>query len=570
MPFPAMVVRPPPVMMAPPMVSHMGPFIGQPSRVVVQQPVAPAEKPGETFPQNTNFSESVIEHLGAGQFGDVWKAIDTETNEEVAVKVFYQHTPTGKQYLTWNTADEANKEEMRKNIKECELVKEIIRQGQKIYPVGSGRICECKHEYIKQGMANKDNVMYTVWEMCGTSMTKLRKDLGSFSASDRQKAARLLTKQVVEGINLFSMFNPQLIHHDMKADNAVVLGSLEEGYKVKLIDFGCFVRATPQNKYSQSIGDPDYMPPEHSVSSKAFEDPPSSFDIYGTGLIHMELLCPALENTDWSPVRMMTPEMMMFGQKPHLTKDNVVLALKKRCPELFKLKDFNLDLDLISGLTEVIPWKRFLPSTALEQPAMLTAFDQATRMEFAMNDKVEYYSSTEGYWVPCVICKVDKIAGTYDLCREVKFSYELFRTSVDHSRVRAEARIDSKPLDVDESFSLPMVALVFKVGDKVEYHSTTLDRWIRAIVTKVNHFEGGSGSYDLTFVRFEGSKKENVPPERVREMPFSAGTKVKIYGNIEGTVVEYDRDSMTYRVLKAGTTNTFYTSVSRDYVELLE
>jgi len=371
----------------------------------------------------------------------------------------------------------------------------------------------------------------------------------------------------VEAINLFSMFSPQLIHHDMKADNAVVLGSFEEGYKVKLIDFGCFVRATPHNKYSQSIGDPDYMPPEHSVNSKAFDDPPSSFDIYGIGLIHLELLCPALQAEEWSPARQMTPMMMMRGQKAVLSMSTVRHALQRRCPELFTLGDISSDLDLIEKLTKHSASQRLLPSTALEHDAMSTTFDAATPLEFANGDRVEYFSSSKGKWYPCVICKADTTAGTYDLCEEDKFSYKMLRQSVDPSRVRAEAKIDSQPLGLDESWNMPVVALVFKAGDKVEYHSRTLGKWYTCVVATVSYSEDGSGTYDLVT---ESGKpfKNHVPPERVRDLPIPVGTRVVIYGNLPGTIVEYDSDADTYKVLKSGTADTFYTNVSLDFIEL--
>merc|ERR1719265_254904 len=99
------------------------------------------------------------------------------------------------------------------------------------------------------------------------------------------------------------MFDPAVIHHDFKADNIVISGDSEapeSDHGVKVIDFGCYVMADVYTKHSQSIGDPTYMPPEHSLSN-AFDNPPSSFDMYGAGLIHMELLCPALQQDDWDP-----------------------------------------------------------------------------------------------------------------------------------------------------------------------------------------------------------------------------------------------------------------------------
>jgi serine/threonine protein kinase len=514
--------------------------------------------------------------LGAGQFGDVWEATDLETGEKVAVKVFYRHTPRGgKEYLTWNTADGPNREEMKKNMKECELVQQIISQGEKAYPVGASRICECKGEFIKQGMENKDNVMYTVWEMCGKDMTKLRKELGSetFAPKDRQTAARMMTKQVIEAVSLLSMFNPALIHHDMKADNAVVLGSLEEGYQVKLIDFGCFVRASPGNKYSQSIGDPDYMPPEHSVTSRAFEDPPSSFDMYGVGLIHMELLCPALENKDWSPMAQMTQAMMMRGQKPVLSMSTIENQMKRRCPELFSSSfdgaSIRDDLDLIKRLTHQTPSDRLAPAAALQHTALVATVDRVVPLQFSQGDKVEYYSTSRGGWVPCIVHEADAVNGWYFLVHEGTDGklYEL-RRQADPAFVRAATEEERTP-SLDASFEVPQVALVFSVGDTVEYFSSTEGKWVTCVIAKVTPNVMGGGTYDINLPNGTPFRLE-VPPERVRDGTFPKGTKVWAYGSLPGIVVSFDAEKNTYRLQQEGTTDTFYPSVPRDYVTLRE
>jgi serine/threonine protein kinase len=542
--------------------------------IVQQQPKVPNEKPGVSFPEGTDFSDQSPKHLGAGQFGDVWEATDLETDEKVAVKVFYRHTPGGgKEYLTWNTADEPNKEEMKKNMKECTLVQQIISQGEKAYPVGASRICECKGEFIKQGMTNKDNVMYTVWEMCGKDMTKLRKELGSFAPKDRQIAARMMTKQVIEAVSLLSMFNPALIHHDMKADNAVVLGSLEEGYQVKLIDFGCFVRASPGNKYSQSIGDPDYMPPEHSVTSRAFEDPPSSFDIYGVGLIHMELLCPALENTDWSPMAQMTQAMMMMGQKPVLSMSTIENKMKARCPELFSRSfdgaSISEDLDLIKQLTRQRPSARLAPAAALQHAALVATVDRVAPLQFRQGDRVEYYSTSLGGWEPCIVYEADAVNGWYFLVQEGTDGqlYEL-RQQADPVRVRAATEEERTP-SLDASFEVPQVALVFSEGDTVEYFSSTEGKWVTCVIAKVTPNEMGGGTYDINLPNGTPFRL-GVSPERVRDGTFPEGTKVFAYGSLLGIVLSFDADKNTYDLLKEGTTNAFYRNIPRDFVTLRE
>jgi len=148
----------PPPRGGPPM--HGGPMMGGPPQMAgfggpgasggaVGGPV-PAEKPGEAFPAGTTFSTGQPEppkHLGAGAFGDVWRATDMQADREVAVKIFYRKemTATGESqnYLTWNTANSHYQKEMDDNIKECDLTKDIIAKGRRTDPLGASRVCEC-------------------------------------------------------------------------------------------------------------------------------------------------------------------------------------------------------------------------------------------------------------------------------------------------------------------------------------------------------------------------------------------------------------------------------------------
>jgi len=456
----------------------------------------PSEKPGEEFPQGTLFGDQSPHHLGAGQFGDVWEAQDTTTGETVAVKVFYTRTsPTSKEYITWNTADQSLKDEMNKNIQECRLVQDIIQQGKDRDPVGASRICECKEEGISQGKTNKDSVMYTVWEMCGQDLTKFRQDMAALPADRRLEVARTLTRQVLEAIRLLNIFKPALIHHDMKADNAVVLGDVDSGLSVKLIDFGCFVQASPDRKYSQTTGDPKYMPPEHS-QYKAFEDPPSSFDIYGAGLVHMELLCPALEDKDWCPLMRPQHNIFMPGLRTQssLSMDAVSSGIEKRCPEMANF--ISEDLHAIGMLTDRSPGNRPLPADAL--------------------------------------------------------ALEAFAASSNEPAV--EPVTDQPPPHVDESIRVPVVPMIFDVGDKVEYHSETKDEWLKCRITAVNDGGDGQGSYDLSGAghQYGAWVKSGVAPETVRMRSFTQGDLVLFADALAATVEEYDEETETYTLTLPG------------------
>jgi hypothetical protein len=311
------------------------------------------------------------------------------------------------------------------------------------------------------------------------------------------------------------------------------------------------------------------MPPEHSVTSRAFEDPPSSFDIYGVGLIHLELLCPALENTDWSPAQQMTHAMMMMGQKPVLSMRQVQSALMTKCPELFSPgfngSDIFQDFDLIQQLTRQTPSKRLTPEEALKHVAMEETHDRLVRMQFAVGDRVEYYSVSRGGWVPCIVSEVDNKNGWYNLAEEIDGQLHALKAQADPAKVRGAVMLSQSTPSLDASFEVPQVELVFSVGDTVEYYSTTSKEWVLCVISGVSRDSFGTGTYELALPDGRAFRSL-VTPERVRSRSFPPGTKVWIYGSLAGIVRSFDASKETYDVQKEGATGTVWPGVSRDFV----
>eukprot|EP00933_Yihiella_yeosuensis_P026010 TRINITY_DN2019_c0_g1_i2.p1 TRINITY_DN2019_c0_g1~~TRINITY_DN2019_c0_g1_i2.p1 ORF type:complete len:609 (+),score=83.92 TRINITY_DN2019_c0_g1_i2:79-1827(+) len=312
----------------------------------------PAEKPKQQFPASIQGYEGTSEHLGAGNFGDVWKAFDQKLGKEVAIKIFYSRKTGREEYLTWMTANQKEREDLMTNVAECDLVKGLMK-NQNIDPIGAQRICQCYEERVSM-KKNTNEVTFLVLELCGESLTKRRQKLAALTGESRVAAARAMTKQVLEAVSFLQIHQPPLIHHDMKLDNAVVDGSIESP-SVRLIDFGCHVWATPQGKVGFATGDSMCMPPEFK-HRQAFMEPAYSFDIYGVGLMHMQLLCPSQDVRDWfqpgKPVRMSDVERSLYG----------------RCHDLRGL--IREDLKLIASLTRASPESRLDPQTAVLTPSL--------------------------------------------------------------------------------------------------------------------------------------------------------------------------------------------------------
>lgn len=117
---------------------------------------------------------------------------------------------------------------------------------------------------------------------------------------------------------------------------------------------------------------------------------------------------------------------------------------------------------------------------------------------FKLGEVVEYYSASQGSWIPAKVLAV-KSSGLYDLDCKPGVPPEKIRALA--AAASRESRVSFAPLE-------------FAVGDIVEYFSVSQNDWILAKVQSINP----SGTYNLDC-------KPDVPPERVRaqrsEMPLS-------------------------------------------------
>lgn len=531
----------------------------------------PDGMPGETFPTGTMYAgrEGAMTHLGAGAFGDVWEAVDESTGESVAVKVFYKKLDaegTRKEYITWNRADQHDKDEMRKNVKECKLIRKIITDGYAMNAPGASRICSCDAEYITPGMTtNKDAVMYTVWEMCGKSMEKLRVDMETLSPSKRIEVARHLTKQLLQGVALMQMFNPPLIHHDMKPDNTVVRGDINDiaSLEVKLIDFGCYVSASPENKRSQSTGDPKYMPPE--LSQTIAFDNAKTFDMWGVGLTHMELLCPALEKEDWCPFAMYEQEAKFnrFARPPAFNIEKCKAGIKKRCAGITSRAAE--DIAFITSCTQhsshsrptaaqalTVPLFASLPEPVSQAPESVPcsgscgSIDESLHIDkplvFEVGDEVEYYSTSKGYWFKCEIAATsqgDDVTNSYSLKWPADDTANppgnTFKTNVLPERVRVR--------------TFPQYALVAVRGSSGEL-----------LTGVVMNYDDSTEIYTLSFPEYQNQQKPVSRSDVLRRFgSFNTGAEVMYYdaerdparGSRErkAVVTAHDQNAETYTIM---------------------
>ncbi|CAK0893932.1 unnamed protein product, partial [Prorocentrum cordatum] len=149
------------------------------------------------------------------------------------------------------------------------------------------------------------------------------------------------------------------------------------------------------------------------------------------------------------------------------------------------------------------------PNVRQDKIRRLLAIDAA----YAEGDAVEYYGATQGRWVPAKVLKVNP-EGTFDLDCKPNVAPGRIRPVAGTSTSSIGSPRTSLAGPPTTAGSLPSLPASprgshagdsERVGDTVEYFSSSMKKWIPAKVTKTHP----DGTYDLDC-------KPNVPPDKVR------------------------------------------------------
>lgn len=146
-----------------------------------------------------NSRYKLVKKIGAGSFGSVYKAIDTEKNRYVAVKV--ESKKSEKKRL----AHEIN---MYNNFMSCRFIPKIIWYG------------------------SENNYNFLVMDYMGLSLEKL------FENHNKKFSLKTIFMLTIDLLKILQyIHNNNIIHRDLKPDN-IVIGSNNNNCNVYLLDFG--------------------------------------------------------------------------------------------------------------------------------------------------------------------------------------------------------------------------------------------------------------------------------------------------------------------------------------------
>jgi len=188
----------------------------------------------------------LIEKIGSGGMGAVWKARDTETNEVVALKLVHAHLAEDPDYIV-----------------RFEREVEVARRIDSPYVVKV------------LGYGTREGVPYMAMEYVeGQSLRDLLRANGPMN----WEQAKPLVRQVAEALG--AAHEVGVIHRDVKPSNILIT----TGGTAKLADFG-IARALDLTRLTGSstmLGTPHYMAPEGTASPQS--------DLYALGCVMFEML----------------------------------------------------------------------------------------------------------------------------------------------------------------------------------------------------------------------------------------------------------------------------------------
>jgi len=265
----------------------------------------------------------LIECIGRGSFGDVWRGLDREAGREVAVKVI-------------------ELEDVEDDIEEVHREIAVLAQ------------CRSKHitEYFASVMPRGSSQLLIVMELMACSVADL------LAVGLEEEAMALILREILMALDY--LHGEKRIHRDIKAANIL----LSQDGAVKISDFGVSGQLTSSLNFKRKsfVGTPFWMAPEVIQSSE--EGYTQKADIWSLGITAIEMATGAPPHAELHPMRVLflipkNPSPLLEGAFSEEFKDFVACCLRKSPEDRPSAREllthrFIADLDVAAGTESLV------------------------------------------------------------------------------------------------------------------------------------------------------------------------------------------------------------------------
>lgn len=276
----------------------------------------------------------IIEELGAGGMGKVFKVLDTEINEKIALKLIKPEI----------ARDGSTIERFRNELK-------ISRN------IAHKNVCRMYH------IGETEGIHYITMEyVSGEDLKNTLKRVGPLSSGK----AIIIAKQICQG--LYEAHSHGVVHRDLKPSNIM----LDVNGNVRIMDFG-IARTTKSKGVTETgmvVGTPDYMSPEQAEGKGVDQ----RADLYSFGIILYEMVTGHVPFTGDTPMSIALKHMTEHPPDPRNLNEQIpseLCRLIMKCLEKSREKRYQTAEEILNELERI---ENDLPTTSKVMAKRRTVF----------------------------------------------------------------------------------------------------------------------------------------------------------------------------------------------------
>ena len=269
------------------------------------------------------FRYQIVEELGGGGMGKVYRALDTKVGEEIAIKLIKSEV----------AADKATIERFKNELK---IARKIVHKS-------VGRVYDLNEE--------RGTFYFTMEYVRGEDLKAFIRSSGQMAVGTSLRVVRQIAEGLAEAHEL------GIVHRDLKPSNIMI----DRRGNARIMDFGIARLAGARGITGGNvmIGTPEYMSPEQVEGKEAG---PAS-DIYSLGIVLFEMLTGRLPFEGDTPLSVAVKQKSEAPPDPRTLNPEIPEGLNRvirKCLEKSKEKRYRTAAEF---LTDLAGLEKSLPTT---------------------------------------------------------------------------------------------------------------------------------------------------------------------------------------------------------------